>query len=74
MLNAALEEDIKEDPAGQSLLLQEIRLQHQTHSRARLINISTLAIWGRGYPVHCRIYSDVSGLYPLEASSNPHQL
>lgn len=72
MLNAALEEDGKEDPAGQSFLLQGIHLQHQAHSRAGLINISTVDIWGRivgerrGCLVHNRMYSDVPGLDPLE--------
>ena len=46
--------------------------------RTGLLNLCTIAILGRmilchgSCPVHCRILSSISGLYPLDASSTSH--
>lgn len=53
-------------------------------NRTLFLNLSTIEIWDciilscgeRGwcedFPVHCRVFSSISGFYSLNASSNPH--
>lgn len=42
-------------------------------ARPELLSLSTLAIWGRitlwSCPVHCRMLSNIPGIYPLDANN-----
>lgn len=42
------------------------------HGRPTCVYLDTVDIGaGKSYPVHCRMYSCIPGLYSLDASSNP---
>lgn len=46
--------------------------------KSEFLDLSTSDIWGRitvlwgTVPMHCRMFSSTPGVYPLDASSDPH--